>query len=40
MVSRAGTVFDAEGHLVDDKLRAQLQQFVLGFVAFVQKRAA
>jgi NAD(P)H-dependent FMN reductase len=40
MVSRAGTVFDAEGNLVDDKVRAQLQQFMQGFVAFVQKRAA
>jgi chromate reductase len=40
MVSRAGTVFDADGTLVDDKVRAQLQQFVQGFVAFVQARAA
>jgi len=40
MVSRTGTVFDADGQLVDDKVRAQLQQFVQGFVAFVQGRAA
>lgn len=40
MVSRAGTVFDGDGALVDDKVRAQLQQFVQGFVAFVQARAA
>lgn len=40
MVSRAGTLFDAEGQLVDDKVRAQLQQFVEGFVGFVQKRLA
>jgi NAD(P)H-dependent FMN reductase len=40
MVSKAGTVFDADGQLVDDKVRAQLQQFVDGFVAFVQKRSA
>jgi chromate reductase len=40
MVSRAGTVFDADGRLVDDKMREQLQGFVKGFVAFVQKRAA
>lgn len=40
MVSRAGTVFGADGQLVDDKVRAQLQQFVEGFVAFVQKRSA
>lgn len=40
MVSRAGTVFDADGHLVDDKVREQLQHFVQGFVAFVQRRAS
>ena len=40
MVSRAGTVFDAEGQLVDDKVRAQLQGFVQGFVEFVKKRAS
>ena len=40
MVSRAGTVFDADGQLVDDKLREQLQAFVSGFVEFVRKRAA
>jgi hypothetical protein len=39
-VSRAGTVFDADGQLVDDKVKAQLQQFVLGFVEFVRKRSA
>jgi chromate reductase len=36
MVSRAGSVFDAEGNLVDDKIREQLQQFLQGFVAFVR----
>ncbi|RZJ09592.1 MAG: NAD(P)H-dependent oxidoreductase [Rubrivivax sp.] len=40
MVSQAGTVFDAEGHLMDDKLRERLKRFVEGFVAFVGKRAA
>ncbi len=40
LVSRAGTVFDADGRLVDDKLREQLQQFLAGFAAFVQKRSA
>jgi len=40
MVSRAGTVFDADGKLVDDKVRAQLQQFIAGFVEFVKARAA
>lgn len=40
MVSKAGTVFDADGQLIDDKVRVQLQQFVEGFVGFVQKRSA
>jgi NAD(P)H-dependent FMN reductase len=34
MVSRAGSVFDAQGNLVDDKVRGQLAGFVLGFAAF------
>ncbi len=38
MVSRAGTVFDADGHLVDDKVREQLQAFMQGFADFVRKR--
>ena len=40
MVSRAGTVFDADGQLVDDKVRGQLQQFVQGFADFVKGRVA
>jgi len=40
MVSHAGQVFDADGTLVDDKVRAQLQAFVTGFADFVKKRAA
>lgn len=40
MVSRAGTVFDADGNLVDDKVREQLRGFVQGFAGFVQKRAS
>jgi chromate reductase len=40
MVSRAGTVFDADGQLVDDKVREQLAQFVQGFVGFVGRRAS
>ncbi|MFL6656694.1 MAG: NADPH-dependent FMN reductase [Massilia sp.] len=36
MVSRAGSVFDAAGELVDDKIRAQLQQFLQGFGDFVR----
>lgn len=34
MVSRAGQAFDASGELVDDKVRAQLAEFVRGFAAF------
>ncbi|MDO8250227.1 MAG: NADPH-dependent FMN reductase [Rhodoferax sp.] len=36
MVARAGTVFDDQGALVDEKIRAQLQQFIHGFVAYVK----
>jgi chromate reductase len=35
MVSRAGSVFNEKGELVDEKIKAQLQQFLQGFVAFV-----
>lgn len=38
LVSRAGSVFDADGKLVDDKVREQLQRFLHGFVDFVRKR--
>jgi NAD(P)H-dependent FMN reductase len=34
MVSRAATVFNDSGDLVDDKTSTQLQQFVEGFVRF------
>ena len=37
-VSRAGQAFDANGELVDDKVRAQLADFVRGFAAFARKR--
>ncbi|MBW8847430.1 MAG: NAD(P)H-dependent oxidoreductase [Burkholderiales bacterium] len=40
LVSKAGSVFDADGHLVDDRVRGQLQTFVHGFVDFVKRRAA
>ena len=36
-VSRAGQAFDANGELVDDKVRAQLAEFVRGFAAFAGK---
>ena len=34
LVSRAGSVYDAEGRLVDDKVRQQLAGFVTGFADF------
>ena len=34
LVSRAGSVFDAEGRLTDDKVRQQLAGFVQGFAAY------
>ena len=37
MVSRAGGVFDADGNLVDDKVREQLAGFVQGFADFAAK---
>lgn len=36
MVSRAGTVFDANGVLTDAAIREQLRGFVAGFVQFVR----
>jgi NAD(P)H-dependent FMN reductase len=35
MVSHARTVFDADGRLVDDKVREGLRQYLAGFAAFV-----
>lgn len=36
MVSRAESVFDADGTLIDETLRERLQKFVHGFVEFVR----
>ena len=38
MVSRAGSAFDADGELVDAKLRDQLAGFVQGFATFAAAR--
>ncbi|TFZ05686.1 NAD(P)H-dependent oxidoreductase [Ramlibacter henchirensis] len=35
-VSRAGQVFNESGEMVDEKMKAQLQQFLQGFVASLQ----
>ena len=40
LVSRAQTVFDESGTITDDAIKAQLQQFVTGFLAFVRSSAA
>ena len=37
-VSRAGQAFDANGELIDDKVRAQLADFVRGFARFASAR--
>lgn len=39
LVSGAGQVFDASGALVDENMKAQLQQFLQGFVAFLAQGA-
>ncbi len=36
MVARADSVFNDKGELVDEKIKAQLQQFMHGFVDFVK----
>jgi chromate reductase, NAD(P)H dehydrogenase (quinone) len=36
LVSRAGTVFDADGNLVDEKVRINLTEFLKGFAAFAE----
>ena len=38
MVSRANTVFDAEGTLIDARIQQQLRDFVKGFVDSIQPR--
>jgi NAD(P)H-dependent FMN reductase len=37
MVSRAQAVFDDQGKMKDDAVKKQLEQFLQGFTAFVQK---
>jgi chromate reductase len=37
MVARAGAVFDSAGELVDETVKTQLQQFMQGFVGFIQQ---
>lgn len=34
MVGSAGSVFDGAGHLVDEKVRGQVREFMAGFAAF------
>jgi chromate reductase, NAD(P)H dehydrogenase (quinone) len=37
MVSRAGQVFNEAGEMVDEKIKAQLQRFLQGFVGSLQR---
>lgn len=37
MVSRAGQVFGEAGGMVDEKMKAQLEQFLQGFIEFLRK---
>jgi hypothetical protein len=34
MASRAGTLFDDDGNLVDERMRDQLRSFLQGFAGF------
>lgn len=38
MVSRAGTVFDQNGELADEKIREQLRAYLAGFAEFAARR--
>ena len=38
LVSRAGTVFDGDGNLTDERIREALAHYLAGFVAFAQRR--
>ena len=40
LISNAGKVFDAQGQLTDATVRGQLERFMTGFAAFVDKHAA
>ena len=40
MVSRAGQVFNEAGEMVDERMKAQLQQFLHGFVTSLQSRTS
>jgi NAD(P)H-dependent FMN reductase len=38
LVSRAQTVFDEHGRIMDEVIKKQLEQFLLGFIEFVRSR--
>ncbi|MGH8647399.1 MAG: NADPH-dependent FMN reductase [Gammaproteobacteria bacterium] len=38
LVSRAGKAFNESGELIDEALRAQIRQFLSGFVSFVREQ--
>jgi hypothetical protein len=37
-VSKAATVFDTEGHLVDEKVRASIVKFLGGFFELIDRQ--
>ena len=37
-VPHAGKVFDAEGRIIDEQIRARLETFITGYAAFVARR--
>jgi NAD(P)H-dependent FMN reductase len=39
LVSRAATVFDAEGRLIDEGVKSKLREFLAGFAAYVESLA-
>ena len=38
LISRAHSVFDAQGNLIDETLRKNLQAYIEGFVAFIRRK--
>jgi len=39
LVSRAGSLFDDQGRLTDEDMRARLRDFIAGFVSFLGKKS-
>lgn len=39
LVSRAGSVFDAQGHLLDEGTKKKLREFLAGFASYIESMA-